>query len=160
MFKIFKGKPEIELKSPVTGEIIPITTVPDEVFAQKLVGDGIGIVPTEGTVVSPVEGEVVQIFPTKHALGIVSKDGLELLIHVGLDTVKMNGEGFEAFVKEGDKVKVGQKLLTFDLDLIREKAQSTITIFVITNFDTIKSIEFADGNITKGKDTAMRVITK
>jgi len=92
--------------------------VPDPVFAQKMMGDGIAIEPTEGTVVSPVNGEIVQFFPTKHAIGIKSETGVEVLIHVGLETVGMKGEGFEGLVEVGDKVKVGTPLLTFDIDQI------------------------------------------
>ena len=160
MFGLFKKKSGIELKAPLTGKIVPISEIPDEVFAQKMVGDGIGIDPTEGEVVSPVDGEVVQLFPTKHAIGIKTKDGLEILIHVGLDTVKMHGEGFEAFVKAGDQVTVGQKLLTFDLNLIREKAKSTITPFIITNVDAVDSIEPAAGTVTKGMDKAIEAKLK
>lgn len=103
-------------------------------------GDGLGIIPTEGVLVSPVEGKVIQVFPTKHAVGIQSDFGAEILIHIGLETVNMNGEGFETFVKEGDTIKIGQKLITFDLELIDEKATSTVTLVVITNGDQIEIV--------------------
>ncbi|MFC0186862.1 PTS glucose transporter subunit IIA [Fictibacillus aquaticus] len=131
---------EDTLLSPLTGKVVAIEEVPDPTFAQKMMGDGIAIEPTEGVVVSPVDGEIVQFFHTKHAIGIKSNAGTEILIHVGLETVNMKGEGFEGHVEVGDKVSAGQKLLTFDLDLIKERAASTITPVVITNSDQIETL--------------------
>lgn len=91
-----------------------------------MMGDGVAIDPTEGVVVSPVDGEIVQLFHTKHAIGIKAKNGTEILIHVGLETVKMEGEGFEAHVSEGQAVKAGDKLISFDLELIREKRKAQL----------------------------------
>lgn len=127
--------------APLTGTVKKIEDVPDPVFSQKMMGDGIAIEPTDGEVVSPVDGEIVQFFHTRHAIGIRSNTGLEILIHVGLDTVTMNGEGFTGHVKEGDKVKAGDKLISFDLELIKEKATSTITPVVITNGDILEFLE-------------------
>ena len=98
------------------GKVVDITEVPDPVFAQKMMGDGFAIIPEEGTLVSPVAGEIIQVFPTKHAFGIKSGD-IELLIHVGLETVAMKGEGFDVKVSAGDKIEVGQTLLTYDLEV-------------------------------------------
>lgn len=160
MFGLFRKKSsELELKAPITGKLVSIADVPDDVFAQKMVGDGVAIEPTVGEVVSPVDGEIVQLFPTKHAIGIKSKDGLEILIHIGIETVKMRGEGFETHVNVGENVKVGQKLISFDLDLIKEKAKSTITPFIITNVDAVSAIKPQTGSVTKGADTAL-VVTK
>lgn len=122
-----------EIINPIEGEIIPITEVPDQVFSGKMMGDGFAIIPSEGTVVSPVDGEIVNVFPTKHAIGILSKGGKEILIHIGIDTVKLNGEGFEVLVAQGDKVTKGQQLVKVDLHFIRENAPSTITPIVFTN---------------------------
>ncbi|MBM7694500.1 PTS system D-glucosamine-specific IIC component [Peribacillus deserti] len=119
--------------SPLQGELKPITEVPDQVFSEKMMGDGFAIVPTEGTVVSPVDGTIVNLFPTKHAIGIESDAGREILIHVGIDTVKLEGKGFETLVSQGDKVKKGQPLLKVDLDYIRENAASIITPIIFTN---------------------------
>lgn len=96
-------------------------------------GDGIAIDPSNGKVTAPLNGEIVQIFPTKHAVGIKGDNGVEVLIHIGLDTVNMNGEGFTAHVSQGDYVKAGDPLITFDLDFVREKAPSAITPIIITN---------------------------
>lgn len=145
--KLF-GKNEVKtaevLVAPITGKVIPLEEVPDPVFAQKMMGDGIAIEPTEGTVVSPVNGEIVQFFPTKHAIGIKSETGVEILIHVGLETVGMNGEGFEALVKVGDKVTVGTPLLTFDIELIKEKAKSIVTPIILTNGDILEKVQKHD----------------
>ncbi len=137
MLNIFKKKKseEIHIYAPIKGEAIQLDQVPDPVFAQKMVGDGVAINPAEGVVYSPVDGEIVQIFDTKHAIGINGPGGIEILIHVGLDTVNLKGEGFTAHVKSGDKVKRGQKLLEFDLEVIRAKAKGTVTPVLITNPD-------------------------
>ncbi len=141
--KLFGGKEEVSkdgaIIAPLTGRFVPLEEVPDPVFAQKMMGDGFAIEPTEGTVVSPVEGEIVQFFPTKHAIGIKTASGVEVLIHVGLETVSMNGEGFEGHVQVGDKVKVGTKLISFDLALIAEKAKSTVTPIIMTNGDVLET---------------------
>lgn len=119
--------------APLKGELKPITEVPDQVFAGKMMGDGFAIVPVEGTIVSPVNGKIVNLFPTKHAIGILSDTGREILIHVGIDTVNLKGQGFETLVAENDVVEQGQPLLKVDLDYIKEHATSTITPVVFTN---------------------------
>ncbi|MGG0383487.1 PTS glucose transporter subunit IIA [Priestia filamentosa] len=122
-----------EIYSPLTGEVISLAEVPDPVFSNKMMGDGIAIIPKEGKLVSPVEGEVVQVFPTKHAIGIKSARGVEILIHVGLETVDLKGEGFETFVKEGQSVKVGDVLSTFDIHFLESKNKEIVTPIIITN---------------------------
>jgi glucose-specific phosphotransferase system IIBC component len=119
--------------APLKGEIKPITEVPDQVFAGKMMGDGFAIVPSEGTIVSPVNGKIVNLFPTKHAIGILSDTGREILIHVGIDTVNLKGQGFETLVSENDIIEQGQPLLKVDLNYIKEHATSTITPIVFTN---------------------------
>ncbi|MYL60670.1 PTS glucose transporter subunit IICBA, partial [Virgibacillus halodenitrificans] len=121
------------ISSPLSGELVPLTEVPDDVFAGKMMGDGFAIVPEDGEIVSPVNGKIVNLFPTKHAIGILSEGGKEILIHVGIDTVNLKGEGFEPLVKEGDEVKQGQPLLKADLAYIEKHAKSTITPIVFTN---------------------------
>ncbi|MFB6468375.1 glucose-specific PTS transporter subunit IIBC [Cytobacillus sp. Hz8] len=119
--------------APVKGELKPITEVPDAVFSGKMMGDGFAIVPTEGTIVSPVDGKVINLFHTKHAIGLFSEAGREILIHVGIDTVNLKGEGFEILVSENETVKKGQPLLKADLDYLKQHAPSTITPVVFTN---------------------------
>ncbi|KXG74194.1 sucrose-specific PTS transporter subunit IIBC [Thermotalea metallivorans] len=129
------------LYAPMKGKIIALEEVPDKTFAEGLVGKGIAIDPEDGMVVSPVDGTITHVFETKHAIAIKAESGIELLIHVGIETVKMQGEGFTTFVKKGDKVKTGDRLLEVDLDLIRKKAKSAITPMIITNAGELKWIE-------------------
>lgn len=128
----FKRK-QLELFSPLTGKRLPLEQVPDQVFSAKIMGDGFAIHPSDGEVVAPVDGEVVHLFPTKHAIGLKTKEGLEILIHIGIDTVELNGEGFEALVEAGQKVKKGTPLLNVDLQKIESSGKSTITPVVFTN---------------------------
>lgn len=147
------GAKTLTLKSPLKGEIVSIDQVPDATFAERLLGDGVAIIPSEGILYSPIAGKVVQVFRTNHAVGLMTEGGSEILIHVGLDTVKMNGEGFKAFVKNGDDIKAGDKLLEFDLKLIRSRAKSDITPVVITNMDTVKKIQIlAKGHVNSQQD--------
>ncbi|MFV9510603.1 PTS sugar transporter subunit IIA [Tepidibacillus sp. LV47] len=144
--------------APISGKIVSIEEVPDPVFSQKMMGDGIAFEPTEGEVVAPIDGEIIQLFHTKHAVGIRSKGGLEILIHIGLETVQMEGEGFTAHVKEGDKVKAGDALISFDLNLIKEKAKSTITPLVITNREKVGKMEkLAQENVSKGQTQVLKI---
>ena len=138
---------ELVINSYMKGKIVDITEVPDPVFSQKMMGDGFAIIPEEGKLVSPVAGEIIQVFPTKHAFGIKAGD-VELLIHVGLETVSMEGEGFDVKVSAGDRVEVGQTLLTYDLELVKEKAKDTITPCVVTNMDVVDSINVSKLNET------------
>ncbi|WP_432661372.1 glucose-specific PTS transporter subunit IIBC [Bacillus subtilis] len=118
---------------PIKGETVSLGDVPDQVFSEKMMGEGFAIIPSEGKVVAPADGEIVSIFPTKHAIGFMSAGGTEILIHVGVDTVKLNGEGFDAHVTSGQAVKQGELLLTFDLDYIKQHAASAITPVIFTN---------------------------
>ncbi|MCH1626290.1 PTS sugar transporter subunit IIA [Ferdinandcohnia quinoae] len=145
--------------APLNGKLLSIEEVPDPVFSQKMMGDGLAIEPIDGKVVSPVKGEIIQVFPTKHAVGIKTETGLEVLIHIGLDTVQMKGEGFTAHVSEGSNVDVGSPLVTFDLDLVREKAASTITPIVITNFDFVESFEKVPNNQVSASQTEIAHIS-
>lgn len=110
-----------DVVNPVAGKRIDITEVKDVLFSKKLLGDGFAVIPENNDICSPVDGEILTITQTKHAIGIKAQDGRQLLIHIGLDTVKLNGEGFEAFVSAGDKVSKGQKLVSFDYKLAAEK---------------------------------------
>ena len=149
MFKKLFGKgkevnKEIEIYAPLTGEYINIENIPDPVFAQKMMGEGFGINPTEGEVVSPIEGKVDNVFPTKHAIGLKADNGLEILVHIGLDTVQLDGQGFEILVSSGDTVQVGDPLLKFDLEYIRNNAEDVISPIIITNSDQTESIHVND----------------
>lgn len=137
---LFKSQTKvIEICSPLNGEVIDITEVPDPVFSEKMAGDGFAVIPKDGKLVSPVRGKIVQIFPTKHAIGIETPEGLEILIHVGLETVELNGEGFQVMIQKGDFVEPGDHILNFDIPFIEENNKEIITPVVITNYqDKIK----------------------
>ncbi len=131
-FNFFK-KTKLEIYIPVNGKIIPIEEVPDPVFNQKMMGEGVAVFPTEGNIFAPISGTIIQIAPTKHAVGILAEDGTEILIHVGLETVSLKGEGFKVAVKEGERVSKGQLLIEVDWEYISAHAKSIITPIVITN---------------------------
>jgi sugar PTS system EIIA component len=132
VFNFFK-KQKLQIFAPTNGEIIPLEQVPDPVFSEKMMGEGIAIIPTGGDICSPVEGKIIQIAPTKHAIGILAEDGTEILVHVGLETVALKGEGFTVLVNMGEKVSVGQLLVKVDWDYIKTHAKSIVTPIVITN---------------------------
>lgn len=146
--------------APLSGKVLDISEVPDSVFAQKMMGDGFAINPSGGEVFSPVSGTISILFPTKHAVGITSESGLEILIHVGMDTVSLKGEGFTSYVKQGDKVKIGDKLLSVDFDFIKEKVPSIITPVVFTNLTEESKLEINYGELKEGKDIVATVIKK
>ncbi|MED4073454.1 PTS sugar transporter subunit IIA [Priestia endophytica] len=163
MFKKLFGKKtrEENITAPITGRIFSLENVPDPVFSQKMMGEGFAIEPTNGEVVAPIDGEIVQLFHTKHAIGLKTENGAEIIIHVGLETVAMEGEGFTAHVKEGSKVKKGDKLLTVDLEKVREKAKSTVTPVVVTNSaDSEKISLVATDSVIKGETVCMTVTMK
>lgn len=145
MFRSWLGlhqrKTEETIFSPLSGRVLAIEDVPDPVFSRSMAGMGVAIDPEDGRVGSPVDGEVVHLFKTKHALWIRAESGLDLLIHIGVDTVYMKGEGFRDYVKTGDKVKTGQPLIDFSLDLVREKAISPVTPMFLIHSDQIEQIE-------------------
>ena len=136
----FKGVTD-EVNSVADGEVINIEDVKDPVFSQKMMGDGFAVEPENGHIVSPVAGKVTSVFPTKHALGLVTDNGLEVLVHIGLDTVSLEGKPFEVKVSEGQTVAAGDLLVEADLDAIREAGRETSTIVVFTNADAIKSVK-------------------
>lgn len=136
--------------SPIKGEVVNITEVPDKVFSEKMMGDGIAIIPETGEVVAPFDGKVKMVFPTKHAIGLESKEGVELLIHFGLETVKLEGEGFEILVEADAHIVKGQTLMKVDLDYIKQHADSTITPIVITNLDNKEFEILETGSIEQG----------
>lgn len=151
LFNFKKKKNELCLYSPLNGEVKPITESPDPVFSQKMMGDGIVIFPKDGQVVAPFDGKVTMIFPSKHAIGLTSKDGVELLIHYGLDTVNLNGEGFEVFVEVGQAISKGDRLLTANNTLIEENGYSTAVPVVFTALADNQSIEIVkSGEVNQG----------
>jgi PTS system, glucose subfamily, IIA component len=154
LFDIFSGKkekiPDVcneheKLYAPLSGTIISIDQIPDEVFSKGILGEGCGIEPEDNEVVAPVSGIISAIADTKHAIGITAANGAELLIHVGMDTVDMNGAGFHLNVKVGQKVSCGQLLLTFDADRIKAAGHPMTTAFIVTNSDEFSKIIMTTG---------------
>jgi phosphoenolpyruvate-protein phosphotransferase len=148
----------LDLKAPLTGVLVPIEEVPDPVFAQKMVGEGISIDPLSDHLVAPCDGEVIHLHPSSHAVTIRTVGDLEVLLHIGLDTVKMRGEGFEPKVKVGSHVKTGDELIRFDLDKVATSAKSLLTQMVIANSDRIESLSPKTGLVTAGVDDVAEVI--
>lgn len=146
-----RAQVETEIMSPLNGEAVPLSEVPDPTFAQEMLGKGIAIRPSGNTVCSPVDGKVTMIFPTRHAVGLESEDGAELLIHIGLDTVQLEGKYFTAAVCDGQKVKKGDPLITCDLEKIAEAGYQTITPVIVTNTDLYTEITpLASGRVKTG----------
>lgn len=150
-------KKEIKIFAPVKGKIIPIEEVPDDVFSQKILGDGIAIKPHEGKIYSPIDGEIVAITDSLHAYGIKAENGLEILIHFGLDTVKLNGEGFSPCIKMGDKVKKGDLLSEVDLEFLEKSGINTITPVIICGGAENKSLNFNYGDAEEIKDVIVQI---
>ena len=130
--KVMTGR--VELSAYLSGKVVPITEVPDQVFSQKVLGDGLAIEPTDSVLLAPADGEITVVNEgTYHACGILLDNGAEILLHIGLDTVGMNGEGFTPFVKEGQRVKRGDKLIAFDPEKIKAAGHPCVTILVVTD---------------------------
>ena len=157
---IVKSESLESLKSPVNGQIIPLTDVKDDVFSSGMVGNGVAINPDTGVLYAPYHGEITMIFDTKHAIGMKLDNGAELLFHVGIDTVQMEGEGFETFVNTGDKVNEGDKLLTFDLDKIKAAGLESTVIFLVTNQENFNIVPFNDANQVTNNDIVLDVEAK
>lgn len=154
MFNLFKKKEE-QFLSPASGKLKNITDVDDEVFSAKSLGDGFAIEPKVGEVYSPITGTVSMIFPTLHAIGLINANGMELLIHIGVDSVNLDGEGFEVLVKEGQNIKAGKLISKFDLDSIKGKIPSTDIMFIFTSGEVCEvnkngmQVEAKEENIVK-----------
>jgi len=156
LFDFFKKKKNaeedwIEIYSPLNGRVIDLSEVPDEAFAGKMIGDGCGIEPTEGSVCAPVIGEI-DIFETNHAVSFETPDGLEMIVHFGIDTVKLNGEGFTRVAEPGSEVKPGDELVKYDLEYIKGNAKSIRTPVIINNMDEVEELKVvASGDIKVGE---------
>ncbi len=152
---------EAELVAPADGEVIPITEVPDPVFSQKMMGDGFAVRPTSGQVVSPVSGQIISIFDTKHAIGFKLANGLEILLHMGIDTVDLGGTPFTLSVQPGDNLEAGQKLGSIDLSALQAAEKGTDLIVVITNMDQVEEFNLMrKGQATAGQNVAIAIPTK
>lgn len=147
-----KESKTMDMLMPINGEVVQLSTVPDPVFAEKMMGDGFAIIPSDGKIYAPFDAEIVTLFPTGHAIGLAA-NGVELLIHFGLDTVTLNGEGFTTHVKQGDKITAGQLLVEVDVEAVASKVPSIITPVIFTKIDN------ADYTVQYGNHAQGDVIT-
>ncbi|WP_177188611.1 PTS sugar transporter subunit IIA [Alkalibacterium subtropicum] len=159
MFDFLKGKgneekdPKVILTSPVNGKVIPIEEVEDPVFSQKMMGDGFGVDPSDGDVYAPGSGKVVSVFPTQHAVGLEMDNGVEVLVHIGIDTVELEGGPFDTLVKEGDTVTSETKISTVDLAGLKEAGKKETVIVVFTNMDQVDDYSLdTTGDTTRGTE--------
>ncbi len=155
MFEFLKRKVR-EIKSPVDGQIVALESVKDEVFSQKMAGDGVAIIPVSNIFTAPIDGVVSKIFSTNHAFSIRSTKDLEVMVHIGLDTVTLEGKGFERLVNEGDSVKAGDEIIRVDLAYLQEHARNIVTPIIISDDSDLKDIE-KKYTIVKNQDVIMEV---
>ncbi len=155
MFGFLKRKPR-EIKAPIDGMLIELEKVDDEVFSSKMAGDGIAIIPVGDTFTAPIDGVITKIFSTNHAYSIKNKQDLEVLVHIGLETVALKGEGFERLAQEGDEVKAGDPIIKADLDYIKANAKDIITPILVTDESKFDEIDKND-NVVKSGDPIMEV---
>lgn len=142
---------DVELFNPVEGEVIPLEEVSDPVFSQKMMGDGFGVEPANGEIYSPVEGKVVSVFPTNHALGLELDNGIEVLVHIGVDTVELEGKPFDIHVTEGDSITKDTHLATVDLAALAEAEKPDTVIIVFTNMDVVENYNLENtGKVARG----------
>ena len=162
LFDIFKKKEKIvvTIYSPVNGKVIELKEVPDEAFAQKMVGDGCAIEPDKGVICSPIEGQLMNIFPTNHAIIFETIDGLEMIVHFGIDTVKLDGKGFQK-LREPGPIKIGDEIVKYNLDDIKDGVPSTRSPIIINNMEKVEKIEVLSlGKLVKIGEPIMKVTLK
>ena len=158
IFNIFK-KNWIEIYSPLNGQVIDLSEVDDPAFAGKMIGDGCAILPDKGSICAPTDAEI-NIFDTNHAVSFETEDELEIIVHFGMDTVALDGEGFTRLVKSTGNVKQGEKLVTYDLDFIQNNARSIKTPVIINNMEDVEKIEVVASGTIKAGDLLMRIKKK
>lgn len=152
--RLFKKSKKFEILAPLTGKAIPIAETPDSVFSGKVLGDGVTILPENGEVIAPVDGTVVTIAHSYHALCIEGDDGADVLIHLGINTVELNGKGFCCHIKQGDHVQAGQKLMDIDLEFIKDNGYNTASPCIVTNLEDLKNL-FPKTGGTKAGETVV-----
>lgn len=159
MFNFFKKSKSKgnEVKAPIKGNLIPLSEVSDDVFSQKMLGDGFAVKPTGQEVVAPVSGTITTLFPTKHAIGIKTDEELEVLIHLGIDTVELKGEPFKLFVEQGDSVKAGDKLAEMDIADVADHGLDNTVMVVYTNMDLLKEVKDVDPRPVEAGDDAQEI---
>ncbi len=159
--RMVSGQPNIEggikVYAPISGDIVAIEKVPDVVFAEKIVGDGIAIEPKGQFMLAPIDGTIGKIFETNHAFSIESPQGLELFVHFGVGTIELRGKGFKRLAQEGLDVKAGEPILEFDLDFLKDQVNSLLTPVVLANMEDVKYLEKRQGSVSAGKDVIFTV---
>ena len=162
LFDIFKKKEKtvVTIYSPMNGKVIELKDVPDEAFAQKMVGDGCAIEPDKGIICSPIDGQLMNIFPTNHAIIFETIDGLEMIVHFGIDTVKLDGKGFQK-LREPGPIKIGDEIVKYNLDEIKDGVPSTRSPIIINNMEKVEKIEILSlGKVVKIGEPIMKVTLK
>ncbi|WP_319371827.1 PTS glucose transporter subunit IIA [uncultured Ilyobacter sp.] len=164
LFNFFKKEKTIEdrwfnIYSPLNGKVINLSEVPDEAFSSKMIGDGCAIEPFEGSIFSPVAAEI-NIFETNHAVSFEMENEIEMIVHFGIDTVKLNGNGFKRVAESGSKVKIGEELVKYDIDFMKENAKSIRTPIIINNMDLVEELKIMATGDVKAGDLLMRVKIK
>ncbi|AVQ23437.1 PTS glucose transporter subunit IIA [Fusobacterium nucleatum subsp. nucleatum ATCC 23726] len=162
LFDIFKKKEKtiVTIYSPINGKVIELKEVPDEAFAQKMVGDGCAIEPDKGIICSPIDGQLMNIFPTNHAIIFETIDGLEMIVHFGIDTVKLDGKGFQK-LREPGPIKIGDEIVKYNLDEIKDGVPSTRSPIIINNMEKVEKIEILSlGKVVKISEPIMKVTLK
>ncbi|MDQ8234129.1 PTS glucose transporter subunit IIA [Enterococcus faecium] len=135
-----------EISVPLNGEVIALEKVNDPVFSEKTMGDGFAVIPTDGVIKAPFSGKVEAVFPTKHAIGLKSKSGVEVLIHIGINTVELNGKYFDIVIEAGDDIQKGQKIGSFDIEGIQSEGYDPTTVIVLTNLNDLNEVDMFDSN--------------
>ncbi len=158
IFKKSKNEKIVEIYSPLNGTVIPLEEVPDEAFSQKMIGDGCAIEPSEGEICAPVDAEI-DIFDTNHAISIETKEGLEMIVHFGVDTVKLGGKGLKRLT-ESETIKKGEKLIEYDLAYLKENAPSVKTPIIVTSMDMVEKIEVLKKGSIKIGEPLMKIYLK
>ena len=162
LFDIFKKKEKtiVTIYSPINGKVIELKEVPDEAFAQKMVGDGCAIEPDKGIICSPIDGQLMNIFPTNHAIIFETIDGLEMIVHFGIDTVKLDGKGFQK-LREPGPIKIGDEIVKYNLDDIKDGVPSTRSPIIINNMEKVEKIEVLSlGKVIKIGEPIMKITLK
>ena len=152
MFDFIKKQKEVAVYAPMSGVAVSLSDVPDEAFSQKILGDGGAVIPNSGAIYSPIDGEIIDITDSKHAFCITGNDGTEMLLHVGIDTVKLKGEGFRVNIVSGDKVKAGTKIATVDLEVLKKNNIHPHTPVVLTEAQNYKITQVHEGDVLGGRD--------
>jgi len=153
-----ESKIDYMIYSPLTGMVVPLSEVNDPVFSQEMMGKGVAVIPTVGQVVAPCDGEVISVFRTLHAVSIQADNAAEIIIHVGLDTVALNGQYYQSHVKDGDQIKKGDLLLTFDLDKIIEGGYDVITPVIVTNPTNYQNVEAVEKQVAECGDLLINLV--